>query len=322
MKKYNFKIDDMRQIKKLIRLSNNIGELFKKQIILEYNGKKDTEEYKEILKNIKIVEGAEDYIYNKAELDYSKCIAWLDMIINELLPIDLNNNIDSIIEQDYENNSIRRVLNVLIYKLTYEYNELIDKDTCALLNNVIISKFNIKEYDFNRYLKLKLNFEREILNNLLIYLNDYSTYEQLDESIKQIVFRAKYRLLQAHKYISDMPDELCIQNMLKILERIDINKYRNLKDCFFVEFSLQQFDKLTNDCNTEQYNLFSMRYIVFMSTLLSMSNKNLKKVRKNFMSFNYNNIDSKVNDIVKNLIKNSFTKIEKDKKQLVKYNLN
>ena len=59
-----------------------------------------------------------------------------------------------------------------------------------------------------------------------------------------------------------------------------------------------------------------------MSTLLSMSNKNLKKVRKNFMSFNYNNIDSKVNDIVKNLIKNSFTKIEKDKKQLVKYNLN
>ena len=121
MENYTLNTNDFELINKLIKLTSSIDTLYKKMYELEINDKKQTEEYQKTLDSLSGYLDLEKRLYNNSNLDFSKCIAIVKFIINKKMPDEILNDVESIMQQDYNNRILRRMLNIFSNKILENY---------------------------------------------------------------------------------------------------------------------------------------------------------------------------------------------------------
>lgn len=321
MKKYYLSGEDIGKINRLLENSKAIGILYDKLYELEINGKKDTSEYKKQIEFLKISIELEDRLYKKYNFSTEKKLVIIKYLIGYKFSKDYIEDEDSIMNQEYDEFFIRRVIRNLLGQVTQTnegFKELyLDENDERNMDYLMRSVKVLKELDEDMYNSYLLFLQENIDNEAYkCYKNDFIKakyklifiYDKLENKMINNNFAISKDLYLSSKFISD-------------LWNIDLDTYNFMKDDYCEQIlSKQILDFL--DVGDMDYNnriksvsaVLRMCYI--RSCLLMMSDEKIDEVNYTFHDYieDEEYLNNHYNDkIGEKLIISCFKNIKKDR---------
>lgn len=299
MEKYHLNKNDFELLNNLLKISKSIYILYKKLYELEINDKKEETEYKKTIEYLKVAIGVENEAYKKLKLDYEKCDAYINYIINDMLPEDYNYNYESIAKEDFSTITIQRVLIHLIRKITKMdgENNNIFKDILEELNRGSTDEELkiIMQETIEKTMLISDEFEKDFISIYLYYISNVSNVEFLKDFNDNFIL-SKYNItfinkIYEYKMINRMfepPKELLMESVLlaKGLE-FDMNLFIKLKNCFGEETALVQIDELldltdSDFCNRKNNLVSILRQGLLSASLSFLNNEGLDYIEDEY----------------------------------------
>lgn len=336
MQGYVFTNGDFIQIENLIKVTSSIDSIYRKLYDLEINGRKYTEEYNKLIEELKISIEIEKKQYKDCNLNYWKCVAWNYYFLNKKVPIDFTNNIENVMEQDYNYRIIRRILNTLENIMNLDFKSIkralpldIEKKLkqLGIYNN---DKFLSKLVDSSS--EVIYSLELDILNAYLNFLEEFKTKNEY-EYLKKELINSKYNLSFIKKKIeSDMisnnfevSDTIYINSKFYAdLVYLDFKSYNDLRNSYGEEKVINQIIKLLEigDMDYSDSNKICtsvLRQCLIRAILLTMENDMISKINSKYCKYIQDNkyMQKHSDDrISRQLIDNCFNNIEKDREKV------
>ena len=193
---------DIENIEILIKITKTIDNLYQKLYSLELASLKDSLEYQKLLNNLSIAIETENNKYEELNLTYERCNAILEYLEKEKLPPEMDNDITSIVNEDYDNRIFRRIKHFIIRKIMLSYSEELLKPTLKDISK-IISKISTEpsvitqtEWQTN----LQEAFEIDIYSFYLYFL-EKMLKEITDDNLKERLLASKYYVSMIDKDI-------------------------------------------------------------------------------------------------------------------------
>ena len=204
MKDYKLVNQDYKWLERIIKTTISIEALYKKLFDFETKKQKDTAEYNQTMEYLNIAIEVEDKLYEEADLDYYKCKALVDHIVGDRLPENFLNDTESIVQQDYNNRVLRRILNILVYRSISNFDSirgiLPDEIVEILEQSGIPNAGELVTKIIYNSIELQKAFEKDIFNVFLIFLQDYIN-NQSYSNFKEYLIRSKYYIAFINKYV-------------------------------------------------------------------------------------------------------------------------
>ena len=287
MENYKWDVSDFKLTKSMVRISNVIANIYKKLCDLESSDKKDTEEYVLLINHLKIVREIEDDLYK--DLDYYKCVSFEDFFINDQLPYNILSDSDSIIRQNYENNSIRRVLNILSHKILTNYDNIYDiipRDLCLFLNDIGYTNDMIVD-SIDNNVRLKELFNVDVYSGFIAFVQQFIDIDK-EDVFKKGLIETKYNTTFINKSI----ETLMINKSFNIsdITITNSNLYNNLKYNYGLNeifYQMMEITDLTDDEYGDYKNKFTsiLRLCFLKSYLVQMSDDTISEINSAFTEY-------------------------------------
>lgn len=302
MSDYQLEVKDYELIKELIRITSSVEKLYRKLLELELSGKKNTTDYQNIVCEFKASIDEEKKVYEKGNLNLSKCGAIIDYIAKTFLPDNFKENTESIMMQDYNNKVLRRILNILKHKAilnSKSVKEMLPEEIPSLLYQIGISNpGEIVSQAINSSVELNKAFEKDILNGFIVFLNQ-AINRKNNEAFKKDLICSKYYISFVNPIIEDdmmsnnfdAPKVFYVGSRLVAdLTQTDLKLYELLKNTYAIRKSTKQITKLLemkDDEYSNPKNIISsiLRQCFIRSTFLLMSDEVLSSVNNEFHDF-------------------------------------
>lgn len=323
---YNkFNNNDYNFIKNIIKIASDIQNQYFKLYILEIEGKKDSLEYKDNIIKLKELISLEDSEYNKFNLNIFKCVSIIEYLVQNYLPKDYASNFESIIEQDYNDGYIRRIINILLSKINYNQNNIFPKELINSLNKIGYFEIDYKE-------NIKITIDEDYMNLFLMILEKYIKCDK-DDSRRDILIEGKYYTILVNKNIEDnfidnnfyYPENVyLISRYVSDLRRINSRKYRIIRNLYGLEMSLSIINILTEIKDFDYDYIDTELEVIFLQSLLRasfilMDDNYIYKMNELFHeqveseSYLKDHFDDEISE---NKIINCFKKVNEDRKNL------
>lgn len=250
MKKYKLVNKDFEWLERITQTTISIEALYKKMYDLEINGQKDTEEFSTLMEYLTIAIDVEDKVYNDANLNYSKCVALTEYIINDKLPSEYLNDTESIMLQDYNNRVSRRILNILMHKVISDYNsvkEVLPRELIGVMEQLgMPNPEQLVSQAIYSSVELQKAFEKDILNGFLAFLQEFINKKDY-YSFRKYLVRSKYNTAFINK-----DTEIDMRN-----NRFEIPETFYTNSSFIADLTqtdLELFELLKNSYGTREAN--------------------------------------------------------------------
>jgi len=333
MEVYRLEKKDFEQINNLIKTTSSIDNLYKKIYALEIDGKKDSEDYKKLLDYLNIAIEVETKLYNEYNLNSSKCIAWAEYLLSDRLPDGFENDMESIMKQDYSNRIIRRILSVLVHKIVSNHKnvkEMLPTEIMELMKQLgMPNPDKIVSQAVYSSIEIQKAFEKDILNSYLAFLQEFLQKEEYRNFRSQLI-NSKYNIAFINKEIEnsmisnnfDIPDTLYVNSrFVADLLQMDLDLYKLLKNSYGVKTSTQQISEIIEIGDLDYSDPIKattsiLRQCLMRAAFLLMSDEVISDVNYEFHEFveDKKYLDRHPNDrISEQLIINCFRSIKKDK---------
>ncbi len=336
MKKTNLMDEDYKWLEKIIKISTSIEKLYKEIFVLEINGQKDSETYKKNMDYLNISLEVESKIYENVTFNYLKYDELISYLTNQL-PSNILDMPECIIERDYRERVIRRI----IYNLLAQLQEIALKKYKVELPDDILnfaSQFGV--FNLNQIANITIYFDNEIKKSLgkdfltgyLIFLQEFINNDNFNDFQKDLI-KSKYNVSFLNKHIESefknnnfqIPDVFYPNSSLvPDFSRINSNIYIDLKDSYSFRQAIYQISKLieTSNQDYQDYNqkLTSiLRECLIRATFLFMSNEKLEDLNYQFHEYLESDEYRKKslnNKISEEIIINCFNNIKKDRNKI------
>ncbi|MBQ9072130.1 MAG: hypothetical protein IJY25_03125 [Bacilli bacterium] len=323
MKTYYLSGDDVNKINRLLETAKAVEKLYNKLYILEINGQKETDEYKKQMEFLNISIDLENRLYKKYNFSIEKQSILIKYLVNFKYHKNYIDNEACIINQDYANIHVRRVINKLTNELSktkagikeiyFEEVELMENDMKESINNIRVLK----------------ELQRDIFSSYLLFLQEYILNEQY-KCYKNEFIKSKYNLSFVYEKIEkimlnnnfDINKELYLgSKLVSDILKIDLQVYNYMKDDYSssflkdIVFEFIEFKDLDyNDKNKSVSAMLRMCYI--RSCLLMVSEQKITDINCELQEYinSEEYLNKHINDTIsQNLIKICFDSIEKDR---------
>lgn len=200
MKIYKLFKEDLNQIELLIKTTTFIDKLYNKLYELEINGNKETEEYIETIKCLNKNICYENAIYD--DLTYENCIAYFKYIYSTEITNTFLSDRDSLLEQNYSNRIIRRILSTLNFKILsnpVHLQEILEDKIKNYVSDLDDENANsIIERSANVSIQIKNSLDKDLLNMYLSILEDFINNNNY-QIFKNKLINSKYNLSFTNK---------------------------------------------------------------------------------------------------------------------------
>ena len=335
MKGYVFNNDDFIQIDNLIKITSSIDSIYSKLYDLETKDKKDTDDYRKLMEELKLSIEIENKQYEVCNLNYWKCVAWRHYFLNKKVPVNFIGNIESMMIPDYNYRIMRRIISKLEKKMTTDFESI--KETLpqdlekqlkqlGLYNNNFLSKMVDSSEDVLESLQL------DILNAYLTILEEFIDNKDYNY-LKNELINSKYNL----SFIKGKIESDMISNNFEVSDTIYINskfyadlihldfkRYNDLRNSLGQEKIMNQIINLLeigdmDYSNSSKICTSVLRQCFIRASLLTMGNDMIEKIN---LKFNQYIKDEKYvqkhpyDRISKQLIENCFNNVEKDREKV------
>lgn len=336
MKGYVFNNDDFIQIDNLIKITSSIDSIYSKLYDLEIKGKKDTDDYRKLIDELKLSIEIENRQYEDCNLNYWKCVAWHHYFINKKVPVGFVDNTESIVKHNYNYRIMRRIISKLEKRMTTDYENI--KETLPPDLEKQLKELGL--YNDNNFLSKMVDSGTDVLESLeLDILNAYLTIleEFIDNKdynyLKNELINSKYNL----SFIKGKIESDMISNNFEVSDTIYINSkfyadliyldfksYNNLRNLYNEENVMNQINNLLEIGDMDYSDNAKictsvLRQCYIRATLLTMGNDMISKINS---KFNKQIKDEKYlqkhqfDRISKQLIENCFNNVEKDREKV------
>jgi len=333
MEKYILKSKDYEFINNLIKTTNSIDSIYRKMYDLEINGKKDTEDFNQILDYLSMAIEVEEKLYKEANLSYLQCIAIADYILQDKLPDGFLNDTESIMNQCYDNRVLRRILSILVHKIISDHEsvrQMLPEEIIELMEQLgMPNPDKLVSQAIYSSIELQKAFERDIFNGYLAILQEFivsNTYK----NFRNDLIRSKYNTSFINKQIEndmisskfDIPDTFYVNSrFVADLTQTDLELYKMLKNLYGVKESTKQISEVIEigdmDYSDSKKAITSiLRQCLMRSAFLLMSDEVISDVNYEFHEFveDKKYLDRHPHDrISEQLIVNCFKAIKKDR---------
>ncbi len=290
---------DFEWLEGIIQTTSSIESLYKKLYDLEINGQKDTKEYTKLLDYLSIAVSVEDKIYKEANLDYSKCMALSDYIIGDRIPSGFVNDMESIMTQNYNNRVLRRILSILIHRMTSDYSsvrEMLPSEVIYFMrqSGVVNPEQHLLQA-IRSNIAVQEAFERETIGGFMIFLQEAINKRDY-RNLQEYLICSKYNMSFINKNIEmDMRiDRFEITGILYYdswlvadLNQMDLNLCRLLREYYGVSKSTEQIAEIIGMRDTDYLvpvkNVMSiLRQCLMRSAFLLMGDDAISDVNSSF----------------------------------------
>ena len=202
-----FKLEknDYDLIKCFIKRAEEIESIYTRLCSLEIHDKKDSNDYKNEIEELKQAIELEEKQYNFANLTYSKCIAIANYILNNLFSSYCSSNVESIIEREHYEGTTRRVISNLTQKMNYlnkDIDNLIPKDIKLLLKCLGIQEPQKIFKKIDKEEEIQSVLDDDYMNIFLTILEGYIKDKKCEE-YKDILIQSKYYTVFINKNIEN-----------------------------------------------------------------------------------------------------------------------
>lgn len=333
MEKYKLTNEDYKWLERIIQTTISIETLYKKLFNLEITVQKDSEEYKKVMDYLSIAIDVEDKAYEDADLSYYKCIALADYIINDRISEKFLNDTESIMQQDYNNRVLRRILNNLVHRILSDYDsirEMLPNELVELVKQLgmpnpdeLVSKAIYSD------IELQKAFEKDTFNGFLTFLQEFIDKKEYN-FFKEHLIRTKYNTAFINKNIEiDMRSnkfeipETFYENARFVADliQIDLDLFYILKNSYGANESTKQISEIIEMSDldygdTTKATTSILRQCLMRASFLLMSDEVISDVNYEFHEFveNKKYLDRHKNDhISEQLVINCFRGIKKDR---------
>lgn len=333
MDKYILNSSDFELINNLIKTTSSLDTLYKKMYELEINDKKQTEEYQKLLDYLNISLEVEDKLYSEANLSYSRCIAIVNFILNKKLPDKFLNDVESIMQQDYSNRVLRRILSVLVHKILEDYEnikEMLPNEIIDLMHQIgMPNPDKVVSHAIYSSIELQKAFEKDTLNGFLVFLQEFIDGKDY-RFYKNDLISAKYNTAFINKSIEsemvnnkfEIPETFYVNSrFVADITQTDLELYNLLKNLYGVKESTKQISEIIelgdmDYSNSKKAITSILRQCLMRANFLLMSDEAISDVNYEFHEFveDKKYLDRHPHDrISEQLIVNCFKAIKKDK---------
>lgn len=335
MEKYILTKNDYEQIEKIIKTSLSIETLYKRLYALELDGKKDTEEYKINLDYLSIAKEVEEKEYSDFNLTEEKAKAWANYLLSDKLPSTFLQNVDSLVEQNYANITLRRILSNLI-NITEEsvLKDQLPKELVDIMKLVGIDDADKVISDAAiSCSELRRAFEVDLINAYLYILNEQIEKNNHFKESKECLMSAKYNAIFINREIENQMlfREFSIPELVYFTSKIIADKdnmkddmYKHLRNEYGKVYSVKQISEML-EIGDLDYNNVSLattsllRQCLMRASFLLMSDDSISDVNYNFHEFIEDERylkNHRYDKISEQLIINCFNCIKKDRKNV------
>ncbi len=302
MKIYIPNRQDYDLIHKLLIITKSIESLYKKMCELELNGKKNTKEYNGLITLLKETVEEENKIYSDANINEERGVGLTFYIMEQNLPENTENDVESTINQNYNVRTYRRIINNL---------------------------FNIGVSDY-KSAKLRNAFEKDIINGYLSFMQDFANSKSYEEKKDQFIIN-KYNTAFINKSIEsdmlsssfDIPKTFYVSSrLIADVYNVNLTFYKSISNDFYAKEAAKQISRLI-DIFDEEYkydddNKLSsiLRQCYLRSAFLFLDDELLTDMNDSFHEFVESDeyLDKHSNDTIgTQLVINCFKSIKKDR---------
>ena len=205
MDTYEIKEKDLKEIKSLTEISSSIHTLYKKLFYLENNGQKESSKYNQILEYLNIAVEVEQKQYEKVNLYALKAFSWGTYLLHDLLSEDVEDCMESILNQNYKDIEEKRIINVLAKccKSDAEFMKERISPSIAILLSIIIPDSKELMNTYHKGVAIHNIIEEEISYLYLFFLEE-TLKEITDENLKQRLIRSKYQMSFLYQHVEDL----------------------------------------------------------------------------------------------------------------------
>jgi len=335
MRNFSINKEDLEYIERLLKINTNINKIYSKLCTLEIEGKKSTEEYTKQLEYLSIFIEEEEKLYNKPNITTTRLLSWAKFIFEQkrLNSFDIKENL---MNQNYDNKILTRVINTILSKITKNYNNLVNLSNKELINIMTMFGMNITKKlsndDISKRIIIKNNIENDIYRAFLSLLQEQMETPN-QKLFKNNLITAKYNTIFINRNIES---HLLTNNFT-----ININTYINsdiVSDLLQIEKELNTLSKNilgVTIANQEIYELLEisdidynditkvttsiLRQCMLNASLLFISDDMIEEIKNIINEFiqdiEYENIHPN-NTISNILINNCFNTIKKNKEKM------
>ena len=333
MESYILEKKDYELIDKLVNVTTSIKSTYEKIYDLEIKGEKDTEEYKKLKGCINLSIQSEENIYKDLNLTYAKSSAIIVFLLKNNYSLDYFNFKEYIVNGNYDNKIIRRIVYTLSNKISSDkslFKDILPKDIIDNIKDLNIPNTdNIVNHAIFSSIELENALEKDTINGFLTILKEF--IESIDyKYFKNDLISSKYNTLFIFKQIEkefinnnfEITDTLYFNSKLAAdYTNTDTTLFEFLKSSFGSKESKDQINKLLDiydmDYSDKKKAMESiLRQCLLRASFMLMNENDISDINyefhKKIESDNY--LNKHMSDhISEQVIINCFNKIEKDK---------
>jgi len=331
MKIYKIFKEDLEKIELLIKTTTFIDKLYNKLYELEINGKKETEEYTETIKCLNTNIGYENTIYN--DLTYENCIAYFKYIYSSEITNTFLSDRESLLEQNYSNRIIRRILSTLNFKILsnpIHLQEILEEKLKNYVSDLDDEDSNsIIEHSANVSIQIKNSLDKDLLNMYLSILEEFINNNNY-QIFKNQLINSTYNLSFTNKEIEKnlvnnnftIPKEIYISStLITEINGLPQKVYEVLTDSYVLETIKEQMIAILEIGDMDYSNVMKattsiLRQCLMRAAISLLSENNLSSISSIFeehtKSKSYLNNHS-YDNISKQLITSSLQNIKNDR---------
>lgn len=221
MELLSFSKEELNQIESLLQSSTKISKIYDKLCELEIKNLKETEEYKQLIVELKKEIEQENKKYKRFNLTYKQCLKYAKLLSSQAKINPFDTKIFTTLK-NYNIRIIRRIL--LTLNIIVENNQDYQKSVIPteLLNSVLnITKENSKD-DFIRHLfnsrKINNTLNNDI-NSIFLSILEEAISANSNKKYRNELIKAKYCIAFAHKNL----ETLLLPSFFEMTEIVYIN---------------------------------------------------------------------------------------------------
>ncbi|MEG1306146.1 MAG: hypothetical protein RSD00_02895 [Bacilli bacterium] len=298
--KYILDDNDIKRIQELIIYSSIVHNTYERLFLLELHNKKDTPIYRETIEDLRRTLIEEKIIYEEAHFTFIMCKAYIKYITKFLLPDDIFDDLDPILQGDYKDMRCERVINRLFNIITSIKFKIYktDNELCTFINNLSsIAGVANDGYDD----LLESEFIKDFYSSVLTmidkrlkdpYYKDY--YGALLKCKYDIAFCVKEVEKESvdNNFVS--PKQLYLSSLLlSDILNIDKKEYDNKRKQFMSDYAYSVINLLLSYDDEEYLDYQEQDKIIITSTflislLMIADEDTLEEIKENY----YEDIES------------------------------
>lgn len=193
----NFSKDELQKIENVLSTSKTISSIYDNLYILEINNQKDSENYKNLLKQLEDTIKIENQLLQDTCKTYEECKKIFQLLFSAKGLLKLTNN-ECIIQQSYDDSFLRRTISIISEKIVLDnkfQKDIITPSLVTFLNDLGLN-LSIEEIynEINSNRQIQNNFINDMYLIIISILSEYISDNKYD--------KYKHNLIKTKYYIS------------------------------------------------------------------------------------------------------------------------